>query len=313
MTHKIILDTDPGIDDSMAIFYAFQSPEIEVVGLTTIFGNVPVELSAKNAVTLTKFAEQEIPVTKGAARPWTGPESTYSQHVHGDDGFGNIDFPPIEGKLDPRTSAQFIVDMARKYPGEITLVAIGPLTNLALALRLEPELPKLIKGVSIMGGAAFVPGNVTPVAEANIWNDAHAAEIVFDAEWELTMFGLDVTYSVSFSPEWLESIADKNEKLGGFVNKAAQFYMDFYSQHREDRVCFFHDAMPIAHLVDPTLYEFTEGYARVATDPLSYGNTMVAPENTTDCPDWLSARKIKVATKVDEQRLKELYVKTYSL
>ncbi|HBL21802.1 MAG TPA: nucleoside hydrolase, partial [Alteromonas mediterranea] len=96
-----------------------------------------------------------------------------------------------------RSSAQFIVDMARKYPGEITIVAIGPLGNLALALRLEPDLPKLVKGVSIMGGAAFVPGNVTPVAEANIWNDAHAAEIVFAAEWELTMFGLDVT---NFTP-----------------------------------------------------------------------------------------------------------------
>lgn len=311
MAHKIILDTDPGIDDAMAIFFAFQSPDIEVLGLTTTYGNVPVEMSAQNALTLCELAGQDIPVTKGVAMPWVGPESSYAHFVHGDDGFGNIDFPPSSRELDPRSSAQYIVDMAHAYPGEITLVAIGPLGNLALALRLEPELPKLVKGVSIMGGAAFVPGNVTPVAEANIWNDAYAAEIVFGADWDLTMFGLDVTKTVSFPPEWLSELAQANNTLGGFVEKAAQFYMDFYQQESPRRQCFFHDAMPIAHLVDSSLFELTEGHARVATDPLNLGATIVAPENTTTSPLWLNAQKIKVATKVDGERLQSLYMQTY--
>lgn len=312
MTHKIILDTDPGIDDAMAIFFAFQAPEIEVLGLTTVFGNVPVEMSAKNAVTLCKLAEQDIPVTKGVGMPWVGPESGYAHFVHGDDGFGNIDFPAIEGKLDPRSSAQFIVDMARQHPGEITLVAIGPLGNLALALRLEPELPKLVKGVSIMGGAAFVPGNVTPVAEANIWNDAHAADIVFSADWDITMFGLDVTNAVRFKAAFVDTLAEKNEKLGGFVQKAAQFYIDFYTKDGDERVCCFHDAFPLAHLIAPDLFELTEGHVRVSTDALNCGQTIVAPPGTTASPLWTEAQTIKVATKVDKERLEALFIETYA-
>lgn len=313
MTHKIILDTDPGIDDAMAIFFAFQSPDIEVLGLTTVFGNVPVTMSAQNALTLCELADQNIPVTKGVGMPWVGPESGYAHFVHGDDGFGNINFPKSKRELDPRSAAQFIVDTARANPGEVTLVAIGPLGNLALALRLEPELPKLVKGVAIMGGAAFVRGNVTPVAEANIWNDAHAAEIVFAADWNLTMFGLDVTNAVPFTPDFLDDLAAGNEKLGGFVKSSAQFYTDFYSQGRDDRVCFFHDAMPLAFLVDPSLFELTRGHVKVSTDPINSGQTSVAPIGTTMSPIWLDATQIDVATKVDHDKLRKLYLDTYAL
>ncbi|GAC13194.1 nucleoside hydrolase [Aliiglaciecola lipolytica] len=313
MAHKIILDTDPGIDDAMAIFFAFQSPDIDVLGLTTVYGNVPVSMSAQNALTLCELAKQDIPVTKGVGMPWVGPESGYAHFVHGDDGFGNINFPVSDRKLDPRSSAQFIVDTARQHPGEVTIVAIGPLGNLALALRLEPELPKLVKGVVIMGGAAFVKGNVTPVAEANIWNDAHAAEIVFAADWDLKMFGLDVTNDVPFTLDFLDELESKNPKLGGFVKESSQFYVDFYSQGRDDRVCFFHDAMPLAYLIDPSLFELTRGHARVSTDPLNRGQTSIAPAGSTASPLWLDANQIDVATKVDHARLRKLYIDTYAL
>lgn len=312
MTHKIILDTDPGIDDAMAIFFAFQAADIEVLGLTTVYGNVPVTMSARNALTLCDIASQSIPVTKGVAMPWVGPESGYAHFVHGDDGFGNIHVPASTRELDPRSSAQFIVDMAKQYPGEITLVAVGPLGNLALALRLEPDLPKLIKGVSIMGGAAFVPGNVTPAAEANIWNDAFAADIVFSAAWDITMFGLDVTYAVPFAPSFVDTLAEKNPVLGGFVQRSAQFYIDFYSQGRDDRVCYFHDAFPLAHLIQPDLFSFTEGHVRIATDPLCRGQTIVAPLGSTASPLWTEAKVIKVATGVDHPRLTQLFIDTYA-
>ena len=164
-----------------------------------------------------------------------------------------------------------------------------------------------------MGGAAFVPGNVTPVAEANIWNDAHAADIVFSADWDVTMFGLDVTNAVPFAPTFVDVLAEKNKTLGGFVQQTAQFYMDFYSQNREDRVCFFHDAFPIAHLRHPELFEFTEGNTRVSTDALNRGQTIVAPRGTTASPFWLEARSVKVATKVNHSKLEKLFIDTYAL
>lgn len=313
MTHKIILDTDPGIDDAMAIFFAFQAKQIEVLGLTTVYGNVPVDMAAKNALSLVELANLDIPVCKGVGMPWVGPESSYAHFVHGDDGFGNINHPEPNGTLDPRHSAQFIVDMARKYPGEITLVAVGPLGNLALALRLEPALPKLIKAVNIMGGSAFAPGNVTPVAEANIWNDCYAAQIVFAADWEVNMFGLDVTYDVPFKPSFIQDLKQVNASMGGFVAKASKFYSEFYSQGKDEEVCFFHDAFPLAYIIQPELFEMTEGHMRIGTDELHKGQTSFAPLNSTMSPHWLETNTVNVATKVDHEQLSELFVSTYAL
>lgn len=316
MAEKIIIDTDPGIDDAMAIFFAFQSPDLDVLGLTSVFGNVPVTMAARNALTLCEIADVDIPVCLGMKHPWVGPESKYAHFVHGEDGFGNINHPSSERELDPRSSAQFIIDTAKQYPGEVTLVAIGPLTNVAQALKLEPELPKLLKGVVIMGGAAQVPGNVTPVAEANIWNDPYAADIVFSADWPMTMIGLDVTYAVSYSQEYLSKMAEVNPSMGGFVQKAAQFYTKFYSevfQNSEEEVCYFHDAMALAYVIDPSLFDIKQGRFRVATDPLCFGQTTFAPLDKMMAPLWESAPVMQAALAVDSERLKALFMDTYAL
>lgn len=316
MAEKVIIDTDPGIDDAMAIFFAFQSPDLEVLGLTSVFGNVPVKMAARNALTLCEVAGKDVPVCEGMGLPWVGPESSYAHFVHGDDGFGNIAHPSSSAELDPRSSAQFIVDMVRKYPGEVTLVPIGPLTNIALALKLDPELPKLVKDVVIMGGAAQVPGNVTPVAEANIWNDPHAADIVFSADWPLKMIGLDVTYSVSYNTDWLSTLAKANPTLGGFVQKAAKFYAKFYSevfQNSDEEVCYFHDAMALAYVIDPTLFQMKEGKFRVATDELCFGQTTFAPLDKMMAPNWEAAPTMHAALGVDAERLKALFMNIYSL
>lgn len=311
--HKIILDTDPGIDDAMAIFFAFQHPDIDVLGLTTVYGNVPVEMAAQNALRLCDLAEQDIPVTQGVAMPWVGPESTYAHFVHGENGFGDIPIQAPKRALDPRPAAQFIVDMARQYPGEITLVAVGPLGNLATALHLEPNLPNLIKQVYIMGGAAFVKGNVTPLAEANIWNDAHAAAKVFAADWSLTMFGLDVTYDIPFEPDFVNKLAEANPTLGSFVRDSSQFYMDFYSQGKDQRVCYFHDVFPLAYLVQPDIFGFTQGHAKIGVGEVDRGQTSIAPTGTTPSPIWLDAPKVNVATHFEHTALVELLIQTYSL
>lgn len=313
MAEKIIIDTDPGIDDAMAIFFAFQSPALDVLGLTTVYGNVPVTMSAQNALKLCEIAGKDIPVTQGVGMPWVGKESGYAHFVHGDNGFGNVPVEPPVTKLDPRSSAQFIVDMARKYPGEVTVVAIGPLGNLALALRLEPELPKLLKGVSIMGGAALVPGNVTPAAEANIWNDPYAADIVFNAGWKLAMFGLDVTLEANFDQAYLDKVEASNATLGGFVNKVSQFYIDFYSGDSEQRVCYFHDAMALAYLIDPSLFTMQSGKVKVACDELCYGQTVFSPEGTGLRAPWNEGPYVDVAVEVDAERLKQLYLDTYAV
>jgi inosine-uridine nucleoside N-ribohydrolase len=158
-----------------------------------------------------------------------------------------------------------------------------------------------------------VPGNVTPIAEANIWNDAYAAEIVFAADWEINMFGLDVTYDVPFKPEFIASLKTANPLLGGFVAKASEFYSDFYSQGKEERVCFFHDAFPLAYIMHPELFELTAGHMRIGTDSLHQGQTSFAPQNTTMSPFWLDTHMVNVATKVDHSALSTLFVNTYAL
>lgn len=312
---KIIIDTDPGIDDAMAIFFAFQSPDLDVIGLTCTYGNVPVTMAAKNARILCEIAKKDIPVCQGVGMPWVGPESGYAQFVHGDNGLGDIELPEPTTELDPRHSAQFIVDMAHKYPGEVTIVAIGPLGNLALALRIDPSITKLLKGVVIMGGSALAPGNVTPVAEANIWNDAHAAEAVFQADWDVTMIGLDVTYAVSFNQAFLEQLESVNAELGGFVNRCSQFYKAFYSQDRDEGdVVFFHDSMALAYLIDPSLYKMESGRIRVVTDSFCIGQTTYIADSANHiAPAWADAQSVNVALEVDNERLTKLYVDTYAL
>ncbi|KAL2903999.1 putative uridine nucleosidase 2 [Bienertia sinuspersici] len=167
---KLIIDTDPGIDDAMAIFVALQSPEVEVIGLTTIYGNVYTTLATRNALHLLEVAERsDIPVAEGSHVTITkGTKLRIADFVHGADGLGNQNFPPPKGKPIEQSAADFLVEQANKYPGEVTLVALGPLTNVALAIQLDPEFAKNIGNIVILGGAFAVNGNVNPAAEANV-------------------------------------------------------------------------------------------------------------------------------------------------
>ncbi|MDN4502075.1 nucleoside hydrolase [Alteromonadaceae bacterium BrNp21-10] len=313
MIEKVIIDTDPGIDDAMALFFAFQSPEIEVLGLTTVFGNVDVQTSAKNALWLCELAKQQLPVTQGCARPWIGPMSSYAHFVHGDDGLGNTQNSPPNGQLDPRHSAQFIVDMVNAHPNEISLVAIGPLTNLALALQLDPMLASKVKQVILMGGAATCAGNITPAAEANIWNDAYAAQIVFAADWQVTMIGLDITDKLRFNQGFLDELKTANPLLGGYIDRAAQCYMDFYSQGQTQRECRFHDVTTLAYLVRPQWFQSQLGKLLVSTDSLTLGQTVFCPQGQGLSEPWTSGPYTNVALTVDDQALKQLYLEVYAL
>ena len=307
--HKVVFDTDPGVDDAMALYYALAHPAIDVVGITTTFGNVTVEQATINALYLTAIAGQPtIPVTQGVQSPWVKPGEAPPAYIHGVDGLGNLPTRVSTGNLvDPRSSAQFIVDMARAHPGEITLVAVGPLGNLALALKLEPNLPKLVKQVIIMGGTVLEPGNVSPVAEANIWNDPHAADQVFTAGWKLAMVGLDVTHQVIMPVALFKAIADKQKHIATDVlHHAVGFYANFYSglypHVAKIHGCFGHDVLAFIYLTNPELFTVESGKIRVATDGMAQGQTMMKRKDFIDYPQpgWGKDRPTtQVCMKVD--------------
>jgi purine nucleosidase len=191
MPKKIILDCDPGVDDALAIVFAVGSPELDLVGVTTVAGNVTLDKTTGNALRLRDFLRCTWPVTAGCQAPLLRPLLS-ADHVHGADGLGGAPLPEPAGGPDPGRAEDFIIDTVRAAPGEITLVATGPLTNIALALAREPGLPGLVRDFVIMGGSSS-RGNVTPAAEFNIATDPEAAAAVFSAGWTVTMVGLDVT------------------------------------------------------------------------------------------------------------------------
>ena len=279
--HKVIYDTDPGVDDAMALYFALAHPAIELLGITTTFGNVTVEQAASNALYLTTIAGRNVAVTKGVARPWRKAPEVPPAHIHGADGLGNLGARvETSNQLDPRSSAQFIVDLARAQPGEITLVAVGPLGNLSLALELEPGLPQLLREVIVMGGTVQEPGNVSPVAEANVWNDPHAADHVFTAGWKLTMVGLDVTHQVRVPLALIERIATHHQHratdtLLQAVNFYARFYTGLYAHVAQEPGCFAHDVLAFIYLVQPELFTLEHGAIRVATEGLAQGQTIM--------------------------------------
>ena len=282
---KVIFDTDPGVDDAMALYYALAHPGIDVVGITTTFGNVYVEQAATNALYLTALSGHAIPVTQGVAKPSVKHAEAPPDFIHGADGLGNLPGRTAHSKtLDSRSSAQFIVDMARAFPGEITLIPVGPLGNLATALDLEPELPRLIREVILMGGTIVEPGNVSPVAEANIWNDPHAADRVFTAGWKLTMVGLDVTHRVILPVTLFEQIARHHQHPAtDTLLHAVKFYSNFYSklhpQVAKIHGCFGHDVLAFVALTNPELFTLESGRIRVAVDGLAEGQTIMRRKN----------------------------------
>ncbi|GGX74742.1 nucleoside hydrolase [Saccharospirillum salsuginis] len=314
MARKVIIDTDPGIDDAMAILFAFKASTVEVLGLTTIFGNVGVDRATDNALSLTELSGIATPVARGAAAPLKMDPRQHADYVHGADGFGNIGWPGPKRKPDPRSAAQFIVDSVLEAPGEVTLVALGPLTNLALALELEPDIAGQVREVVLMGGAVHETGNVSPVAEANIINDPHAADAVFGAGWPVTMLGLDVTHQVLLKAAVLDRIRQANPDQGDFLSQAAEHYFNFYRQSLGIDGCYFHDAATIAYVMDPSLFGCRHGVIRVATEGLAIGQTMMAPEGRSfPTPGWEGRPLTKVAVEVDDVRVLALFEQTLSV
>lgn len=278
--YKILYDTDPGIDDAMALLLALSSPEIEIIGVTTVFGNTHVEATTRNALNLLNFAGRpDIPVAKGAGQPMALPRGKTGEFVHGDDGMGNLgwnDVHNLEQKPLDKHAAQFIVETIMSNPGEITLVAVGPMTNVGLALQLEPRIAQAARNVVIMGGSVLAPGNVSPTAEANIHNDPHAAALLFNAPWDVTVAGLDVTSAVRMDESFFGDLRNSGNRFGQFIGQIIPFYQQFHREGYgyENGEVDTHDPSAIAYLIDPTLFEGHRWSVVVPTDGPAVGTTI---------------------------------------
>lgn len=250
---RVFVDCDPGIDDAFALAYLTADPAVEIVGLGTVYGNNSVDVTTDNALRLLRlYGRPDVPVARGAARPLVQPP-TLGDRFHGENGLGNVATEAAKEVPVEESAAELLVRLARSAPGEIDVLAVGPLTNLALALALEPDLPKLVRRMVVMGGAVRVPGNVTPWAEANISNDPEAAEVVLGAGFDLTLVALDVTMRAVVNDAWMAKLAGSESERARSSAGFLDFYMDAYNAFLGERVCAMHDPLAAAILLDPAL------------------------------------------------------------
>ncbi|XP_021747076.1 probable uridine nucleosidase 2 [Chenopodium quinoa] len=307
---KLIIDTDPGIDDAMAIFVALQSPEVEVIGLTTIYGNVYTTLATRNALHLLEVAGRtDIPVAEGSHFTITnGTKLRIADFVHGADGLGNQNFPPPNGKAIEQSAAAFLVDQASKYPGEITLVALGPLTNIALAIQLDPAFTKNIGKIVILGGAFAVNGNVNPAAEANIFGDPDSADIVFTSGADILAVGINVTHQVLFTDADREKLAASNGKLAQYLCKILDVYYSYHFDAYNIKGVYLHDPASILAAIDPSLFTWTDGAVRVQTSGITRGLTILynKQKRFEEVTEWTDKPTVKVAVTVDAPEVVKL-------
>lgn len=300
---KIIIDTDPGIDDAMAIFLALQSPEIEVIGLTTIYGNVYTTLATRNALHLLEIAGRtDIPVAEGSHVTLTkGTKLRIADFVHGIDGLGNQNFPPPKGKPTEQSAADFLVQQASLHPGKVTVVALGPLTNIALAIQSDPAFVKNIGQIVLLGGAFAVNGNVNPAAEANIFGDPDAADVVFTSGADILAVGINVTHQVILTDSDRDKLAETNAKFAKYLCKILDVYFSYHHEAYSTKGVFLHDPTALLAAVDPSLFTYTEGVVRVQTIGITRGLTLFynRQKRFEEVTEWCDKPTVKVAVTVD--------------
>jgi len=271
---RVLIDTDPGVDDAFALLLAMRSPELKIEAITAVAGNVPLELTLPNALRMVEIAGRtDIPVAAGAKAPLLRRLVT-AAYAHGENGLGGAVFPEPTIKPVAEHAAELIRSVIRRYPKEVTLITVGPLTNVAAALNGDPELASLIKGVVMMGGS-LSGGNITPAAEFNIYVDPEAARIVFQSGIPLTMVGLDVTRRTSLTDEHVRLLEAAQNPVSQAAAKIARHAID---HNREQGFLVgpnMHDSLAVAAFLDPTILKWKEYYVDVeTTGELTAGQTL---------------------------------------
>jgi len=246
---RILLDCDPGHDDAIALLLALASPEVELLGVTTVAGNQTLEKTTANAIRVLEFVgRNELPVAAGADRPLVR-EQVVASNVHGETGLDGPDLPPPQASPLEQHAADFLAEKIREHGGAVTLVPTGPLTNVALLLALHPDARP--ERIVLMGGA-IAEGNVTPAAEFNIWCDPEAAARVFASGIDVTMIGLDITHKALFTPAHAEKLEGR---VGAMVSELLRFYGEFHRTVYNFDGSPIHDAVAVAHVLRPGLVE----------------------------------------------------------
>jgi purine nucleosidase len=260
---RVIIDTDPGTDDAMAIILALNSPEFKVEALTVVPGNVEAWQGLENALKIVSLAGRCDVVVAGGAQHPLNQKLITAQFWHGKNGLANVELPPSKCNSDPRFGPDLIIELVHKYPHEITLIPVGPLTNIALAVSKDPSIAALVKDIVIMGGS-ITGGNVNGAAEANIYNDPEAAQIVFNAGWMVTMVGSDVGERTLITRKYLAELQASHGRQSDFIAKIADFYLN-RSEKSGYAGAAMYDPLAVGIALDPTLGTLKEMHVDVET------------------------------------------------
>ncbi len=283
---RFILDTDPGIDDALTILYALASPEVKMEAITVVNGNCPMKQGVINALSVLELLNaSSIPVAAGMDRPLVLPVVN-AEVTHGKNGLGYAELPIPRTEPHPSHAVELIKDYVFQYPGEINIVAIGPLTNLAMLVRLYPQVVGKVKHLYIMGGAINHCGNMTPQAEFNIYCDPHAAHIVFHSGIPFTLVPLDVTYQTLMTEKDLERINQVHSTVSDFIVESSHYVMEFLSESQEVMGCALNDPLALAALFQPNLLDINHLVLDVDTNHgVSMGKTFADFYNYEQKPE----------------------------
>lgn len=318
---KVILDVDTGIDDALAILMAVRSPELEVIGVTTVGGNTGIENVTRNTLQVLELAGYDIPVAKGAGEPISGQKViTYihkdgevvdGEYIHGSDGLANLSnqLPPPSAETVDIHAAEFIVDSIISSPQEITLITTAPLTNIAIAVEKEPRIADMIKEHIMMGGAfgltEYGHGNVTPVSEFNVWHDPLAAHKVLSSMPTIAA-GLDITHdpSVELKQDFLTNFSTQN-KIEKFVHSLVSFYV-----RRGERIAYPHDPIAVAAAIAPQIFKWDYHPVEVETEGnLTRGQTIIDRRPQLPVERKRSGKKVRVCHHIEGEKFMELFIK----
>lgn len=305
---RILIDTDPGVDDALAILLAMLSPELHIEAITTVCGNVSVTQATQNLLTILGVLDlDEFPlIAQGEAEPLVKP-LVMATHVHGDDGLGNVSqlrntdgsplYPQANTPISAESGVDFTLEVTARYPDELTIVALGPLTNIAKAIRKDAGIMQRLQKIILMGGAFEEYGNVTTTAEFNIFVDPHAAHEVFHFDVPIHIVPLDATHQIILTGERLHAETDKrSDRISQFLKDATQPCMEFYRQHVGFWGFHIHDALPIGTLTHPDYFESVDAYVQIETEGTLTSGMTVADLRPERQPSNRNARVcVKVA------------------
>jgi purine nucleosidase len=301
---RVVLDTDPGIDDSLAILLALASPEVQLEAVTVTSGNCAMAQGVVNALSVLELAgANHVPVAAGVGVPFIQP-LLIAPETHGDMGLGYARLPPPRRPPTDQHAMDLIIECIMAAPGEITLVAVAPLTNLAMAIRREPRIVKAVREVIIMGGAFRHPGNTTPQAEFNVYVDPHAAYIVYHSGMPITLAPLDVTYQCVLTQLDVDRLLQVDSPITRFIADSTRFYMEFHDEYQGIQGCVINDPLALALAFAPDLVETSQLYVTVdLQSEVSLGKTIA------DFYDaWGKPANMQVALTVQARRFIDLFV-----